>query len=335
MVSKRENEASSSNLHNHQDYKKLWNCIWKEGEIPPRIRLFCWKLAQGALPLGSTMHRRLGRGDPMCMLCGQMEETEVHLAFSCPFARSYWFAGPLALRSDGFNAPIKECLLNLTKIIPMELWDKLTTSLWSLWRCRNDLVFQGKTPTFQAFQVYSRGIEFESILASSVKLRHVRIEPVNEAAGESLTSYFIYHVDGSWMEGWMGGGYGFIFTRGGSMHMYRVARIQVCSAAQSEATTLLSAMKYAEQEGLTSCHFFTDCKSLAEAVSSFAPPMDVDWTAHKEMFHIWQKIKVNRGFSCSFIARQHNTVADELARKGRMLGVEYTGFTFPCFGQSL
>lgn len=63
----------------------------------------------------------------------------------------------------------------------------------------------------------------------------------------------------------------------------------------------------------------------------FNPPTDVDWRAHKEIFDIWKKVKCNKGFNCVHITREQNTLADELAKRGRIIGEDYMGFSFPMF----
>ena len=47
----------------------VWGLIWSRGEILPRIRLFLWKLVQGALPIGEILTSR--RGDPICHSCAK------------------------------------------------------------------------------------------------------------------------------------------------------------------------------------------------------------------------------------------------------------------------
>lgn len=310
----------------------LWKHIWKEGEIPPRIRLFMWKLAHGALPLGSTMCSRLGRGDPTCLMCGQAEENETHLSFLCPFSRLCWYVGELGIKSDGFTGQIKEVLISLIQIIPDDMWSAFASTLWSLWRCRNDQIFQGKVPDFQNFIKYYRVINLEiSLMDSQTAIRgpstgqsSVTISQLPEIA--ELTC----RVDGSWVEGWMGGA-GFVFQKEEELLVYKTARTQVCCALQAEAVALWEALQYAEQEGIGTCTFITDCQVLAQACTDTRPPLEVDWRAHKEIYNIWRKLKQCLGFSCIFMGRGHNDLADSLARKGRQMGGSYIGYTYPIY----
>lgn len=78
-------QAGNSGTGLQQD--PIWEIIWKRGVVLPRIRLFLWKLVQGALPLGVNLQKRNLRGDALCCMCGKELESEVHMVFRCEFAR--------------------------------------------------------------------------------------------------------------------------------------------------------------------------------------------------------------------------------------------------------
>lgn len=84
---------------------------------------------------------------------------------------------------------------------------------------------------------------------------------------------------------------------------------------------MLLAIRFVNAEGLYTCRFLTDCKALADACTSLQPPMEVDWRAQKE-------IQVSL---CCHVGRNHNEVADDLAKRGRLTGESYTGYTYPIF----
>lgn len=47
---------------------KLWEGVWKKGDVLPRLRVFLQKLLSNALPLTVTLAvRGIGRGDSCCM----------------------------------------------------------------------------------------------------------------------------------------------------------------------------------------------------------------------------------------------------------------------------
>lgn len=71
-----------------QNPDPIWAVIWKKGSIPPRIRLFLWKIAHGALPLFDILAKRGIQLDKCCSLCSRGDETILHTFFHCEFARA-------------------------------------------------------------------------------------------------------------------------------------------------------------------------------------------------------------------------------------------------------
>lgn len=66
-------------------------------------------------------------------------------------------------------------------------------------------------------------------------------------------------------------------------------------------------------------------------VSQFQPPTEIEWMAFKEAMQVWEILKGNSSYTCSYISRELNTTADLLARKGREEGMGAIGFTYPTF----
>lgn len=315
---------------NEQELASLWKRIWKGGEMPPRLRVFVWKLTHGALPLGQTMSTRLQRGDPTCQICGQAAEDELHIAFHCPFSRACWLVGNLAIKSDGFNYPIKRSLVQLMDLVPEERWQEVCMNLWAIWRSRNDLAFQGKTPSYEVYRRYVSQIEAENSLSRARRMgiqQHSGQQVSNTSHPTSLLSC---RVDGSWAFGWIGG-IGFSLSIENALVAYKSERVLACCPLQAEAIALVQGLNYAISIGLSECAFITDNQTLAEACSNLNPPLEVDWRAHREIFDVWKKIRCNRGFTCSYEGRSNNGMADYLAKRGRKIGDSYLGFTFPMF----
>ena len=67
----------------------LWRRIWKM-DVPPRIRLFGWRIGPGVLPTRSNFASRIPGFDMRCALCGHLEDNDVHALFECPMAVEIW-----------------------------------------------------------------------------------------------------------------------------------------------------------------------------------------------------------------------------------------------------
>lgn len=65
------NLASSSKSRS----KELWRLV----HVPPRIRMFMWRVGASALPTSANMGRRIPNFSMTCTICGAMEESDVHI----------------------------------------------------------------------------------------------------------------------------------------------------------------------------------------------------------------------------------------------------------------
>lgn len=129
-------------------------CIWQINTTP-KIKHFLWKANARALPVGSALLRRGVNTDGKCKRCGEIE-TELHVLFTCPFAKEVWKLFPCTLQpSRTTTASISQLLQACRRMVapppptgvgdtPMYPW-----LLWTLWTNRNKLVFEDKTFTME------------------------------------------------------------------------------------------------------------------------------------------------------------------------------------------
>jgi len=69
--------------------KSFWRLIWKL-DVPPRIKVFAWKVGAQALATKMNLAIRVPAVDMRCDICGAVEELDVHVLFLCPLAREVW-----------------------------------------------------------------------------------------------------------------------------------------------------------------------------------------------------------------------------------------------------
>jgi len=125
-----------------------WNPhVWKVA-TSPKLKMFLWKAARKALPVGEALCAR-GLTADCCKRCGATESS-MHLFFHCPFAKKVWDSAPLvALPDCDASASVKDLLCRAKKgvtlppvglsVAPLYPW-----ILWFLWKSRNQLLFEGK-----------------------------------------------------------------------------------------------------------------------------------------------------------------------------------------------
>ena len=71
------------------DLEKHWQALW-EMDVPPRIRLFAWRVCVGALPSAYRLGSRIPSFSMCCSMCGASMETDVHALVDCPLASLIW-----------------------------------------------------------------------------------------------------------------------------------------------------------------------------------------------------------------------------------------------------
>ena len=137
--------------HSDNTVSDVWKSIWK-GFAPPKVEVFCWQLLRGRVAVKEQLVCRglLDRNLALCTFCKVEYESIGHLFFACPFSWKIWtqwfstwglcyvvHTDPMAM----FLAWQQAWLDTNGK----EVWImSFFAIIWSIWLCRNDMVFNGK-----------------------------------------------------------------------------------------------------------------------------------------------------------------------------------------------
>ena len=78
---------SSTSIGYVEGERKLWQNVWS-GHIPPKVKIFSWKLSHDVLPTSKNKHRRRLEDDNICNICGNGIEDSFHAVILCPQARA-------------------------------------------------------------------------------------------------------------------------------------------------------------------------------------------------------------------------------------------------------
>ncbi|XP_048613591.1 uncharacterized protein LOC125587367 [Brassica napus] len=117
--------------------------------IPPKLRIFLWKILSAALPVANGLMSRGILVDDRCQFCGHVGESEVHLFFTCPLARLIWAVAEIPVPRSGFSSSsiyqnfnyLLELQANLN--IPILVRKVFPWLLWRIWKNRNAFIFEG------------------------------------------------------------------------------------------------------------------------------------------------------------------------------------------------
>ena len=123
----------------------LWKRVWRLN-VPPRIRLFGWRLGIGVLPTRGNIASRILGYDMRCELCGHLEDHDVHALFECPMAVEIWKESSFAqsLWSVGLHSAKAYLLHAVDTLDPDRLGDYVAV-MWAIWNERHRVIF-GQQP---------------------------------------------------------------------------------------------------------------------------------------------------------------------------------------------
>nr|XP_034601699.1 uncharacterized protein LOC117862274 [Setaria viridis]XP_034601700.1 uncharacterized protein LOC117862274 [Setaria viridis] len=132
-------------------YERIWTS-W----APPKCRFFMWLVAHRHY---WTADRLAKRGPPHpehCPLCDQGEEGIQHLLVGCVFARQFWFqllqqVGLATLAPQPTDISFEDWWEKVELMVGGDMRAGLNSLIilrgWTIWRLRNDCVFNGASPS--------------------------------------------------------------------------------------------------------------------------------------------------------------------------------------------
>lgn len=77
-----EGVTTTSSSTNPNGDRKIWNNIWR-CHVPPKIRIFAWKLSKDVLPTKVNKLKRKLEVEDTCNICGLEREDSYHAVVRC------------------------------------------------------------------------------------------------------------------------------------------------------------------------------------------------------------------------------------------------------------
>lgn len=123
---------------------------WKIKQLPPLIKTFRWRLIRRALSTAERAARFSSHTNDHCATCAAIED-DAHLFFHCQPPQAVWFSFSPPIHTDTLpqeNDGVQEIMQTLiSDAISDNLICKILTTLWYIWKARNDKLFHQKTWT--------------------------------------------------------------------------------------------------------------------------------------------------------------------------------------------
>lgn len=130
--------------------------IWKSS-VPLKVKIFMWMSLYDRIQCGVQLKKKQWSGPEKCLIC-DVHETTDHILFHCPLAIFLW-----SFLRDCLGWPISptSCSSLFIEIIERQRGKKQEVTLylcagvlWSIWKTRNDMVFNKRVMSSPVNLVY-------------------------------------------------------------------------------------------------------------------------------------------------------------------------------------
>lgn len=147
FTSKDLSKCMLSEAPNMSPHSRIWSQLWSL-KVPPKIRIFLWKVQWGILPTKQLLHSRLSEVCPNFDKCGDVVESQNHLLWDCEIAKwvwefiaNWWSLKPQFRKMNSFSL---EIILSFHwSAASSKIWHLvIAASLWSIWLAHNESIFQ-------------------------------------------------------------------------------------------------------------------------------------------------------------------------------------------------
>ncbi|KAK8606864.1 hypothetical protein V6N13_052617 [Hibiscus sabdariffa] len=308
-ISVSDTEVQESILHSF--YIKLWGL-----NLPAKCKIFFWRLLNNFLPTFANLQYKRVQVRNTCPLCEFAAESTDHLLFLCPFIKqvlsSVGLPHPPANHSSFYKDAFAGWFVNSNAKQQM----LLVITYWAIWHARNKLIYEGSlcsiptTSTFiQAFILETESLAGISTLkpvpkkvkwfppdSSTIKLNF-------DAAFNNSTNTSVSGIVARNSQGLV-------------LAACTFPHSAVADAFSAEALACESAVTFASDLGFRSVQVEGDSLSIIKKFN--AATMD-----RSLISPIISDIQTLRGsfdnITFSFVGRQGNMVAHELAKLGIQL----------------
>ncbi|XP_074278272.1 uncharacterized protein LOC141601866 [Silene latifolia] len=267
--------------------------LWKL-PISIKLRVFLWKFMANALPVGTEFLKRTMHWRSTCSLCEGSTpcmESLSHLFRDCRFAKALWFGCPLGLRlTEGVDIDVRDWAINWVTYFlkgpdPNSLLFPFLATLWRIWCCRNEMIFQNRRPwpmgALTAILGDIQGMN-EVVCNKSdclIQAPPVDISPDSVLAKRIRNSFPFWIVggpdcgnvctvkcDAAWRDDRSSGMGWCLLDGSGTLRTSAHARTFASSALHAEGHAAIMALNWALEEGYLHIRLVTDCLVLVMRV---------------------------------------------------------------------
>uniref|UniRef100_A0A803QCG6 Reverse transcriptase domain-containing protein n=1 Tax=Cannabis sativa TaxID=3483 RepID=A0A803QCG6_CANSA len=144
-----------------------WKFFWSLN-LPPKIRIFAWKVHHNILPTAAALHKRKIIDSAACSLCTSSWESVGHALFDCKHARKIWqdskFLTDFNMAKTMQNG---DYLQLLSSVYTKEDFELLVCIMWGIWTDRNKIFHGGQARPSSSIVAYATSFHQDYCRAKS------------------------------------------------------------------------------------------------------------------------------------------------------------------------
>ena len=255
--------STSSGTNGNSLWKKLWGLC-----IPPKVRLFVWRLLRGILPSKGNLRKKVLLADVDCVFCHSHVANDLHLFKHCDVLESFWWASMGLKPKAHMGQNILDWFLEISFSSRGNQLDLFCMALWVIWNTRNDIVWNEGSfnPMLMAFWTTNKLEEYKRLQPPCIKKpKRLSSKWENPPSGRLKIN-----VDGSFRVGEEQGGIGVVVRdeKGQCIAALSRSLSHVSSALHAEAEACRAGLLLATYQGWDDLIIETDCAMVATAIAS-------------------------------------------------------------------
>ena len=188
-----EGECSTSDSR-----KPLWKKLWHLS-IPPKVRIFAWRMCLNALPTLVNLQSKGVVNCDICPTCGKEPETISHVFVNCEMAKRVWRCWldcPLVVLNA--NKDIVDIALEILDSGSSSDLEFFFGAAWAIWSNRNRIVYESSSQIPDHIWSFAKKFILESRSALSANSQNLSRQEDRGCAAP--LGFFKINVDGATSE---------------------------------------------------------------------------------------------------------------------------------------
>lgn len=305
---------------NDETDDKLWQTLWSI-KAPPKALNLAWRALSDCLPTLSQLHLKHVQVQITCPTCQQEVESIMHSLVTCHLARQCWTSLLPGIQYVGSSC-FKSWMAFIFSAVDNRRLAEVITLCWTLWRARNDLVWNHKTTKANRIVAAARQYLAQWKVTQNRSFTNP-LQPCVEGDGATTwvkpqPNIVKVSVDAAVFEDRGGVGFGLVARDSNGTLIEAIAKVHpaLVSPVVAEAMAFKEALSWADAQGWHDAVMESDCLSMVQAIRSQVPMRSYLGQIIEDCREMLRRLNKITLF---FVKRSANMVAHQVARESYYL----------------